>query len=636
MLLMADQCGVRARRQRRKFFPPTGRAGTGRARTLPQLVLFRLLRSVLAKYRRSILIVVVLQFAQAIAGLLLPRLNADIIDRGVVRGQRHEIWIAGGWMVLASVAQALCAIGAVYVGGRVAMGVGRDLRADLFGTVGRFSTREVEHFGPPSLITRITNDVQQVQLLVLMVCTLLIGAPITAIGGTIMALREDPPMVLVLAVALPVMFVIIFSTIRRMVPAFGLMQERIDGVNRVLREQLMGVRVVRAFVRERAETERFGASNAGLTGTALRAGRAMAVLFPTVMLTVNLSSVATLWFGARRVNSGALSAGELVAFLSYLAQILMSAMFATFIAVLWPRSAVCAERIVEVLDTTTSVPIAADAVAVAPGRATVELAAATFRYPGASDPVLRDISFVAGPGRTTAIVGSTGAGKTTLINLIVRLYDVTGGAVVVDGLDVRAMLPEALWQRFGLVPQRAYLFGGTVASNLRVARPEATDEELWEVLRVAQAADFVGEMPGGLEAPIVQGGTNVSGGQRQRLCIARALLRRAEIYLFDDSFSALDVATDARLRAALRPYVRDAAVIVVAQRVSTILHADQILVLDGGVLVGRGTHAELLESCPTYQEIVTSQLAVADDAETDEAGANEAGADEPETQETAP
>ncbi len=577
-------------------------------------MLVRLLRQHLRPYHRALGFVVVLQFVQAIAALYLPRLNSEIIDRGVAHGDRSFIWRTGAAMLGISVVQIGCAVAAVYFGARVAMGLGRDLRSALFHRVGEFSTREVDHFGPPSLITRITNDVQQVQLLVLMICTLLISAPITAVGGIIMALSEDVQLTTVLFVALPLMLLAIAVVLRSMVPQFRLMQERIDQVNQVLREQLMGIRVIRAFVREPAEEARFDAVNRQLTATSMTAGRLMASMFPMVMLIVNLSSAAAIWFGARRIDGHSLTLGNLVAFLSYLVQILMAAMFATFIAVLWPRSAVSAERVVEVLDTATSVPppetpLRTDDAAAEPS---VRFEHVSFHYPGADLPVLHDISFTATAGTTTAVIGGTGSGKTTLVNLIPRLFDATGGRVLLDGLDVRDREPEDLWRRIGLVPQRPYLFSGTVASNLRAAKPEATDAELWDALDVAQASEFVRQMPGQLDAAIAQGGTNVSGGQRQRLAMARAIVRRPRIYLFDDSFSALDVATDARLRAALTDVVAHAVVMVVAQRVATVLDADQIVVLDDGEIVGTGTHQTLLTSCPTYREIVESQLSAAE------------------------
>ncbi|MFG1897444.1 ABC transporter ATP-binding protein [Micromonospora zamorensis] len=570
-------------------------------------MLIRLLRSQLRTYQRPLLAVVLLQFVGTMASLYLPSLNADIIDQGVARGDTDYIVRTGGWMLLVSLIQIVCSIAAVYLGARVAMGFGRDVRARLFGHVNRFSAREVARFGAPSLITRNTNDVQQVQMLVLMSCTMLVAAPIMSVGGVFMALREDIGLSWLMLVSVPVLAITLGAIIRRMVPGFRLMQTRIDTVNRVLREQITGIRVVRAFVREPYETDRFGVANADLTATALRTGRLLALIFPVVMLVLNVSSVAVLWFGAQRVDSGAIQVGALTAFLQYLMQILMAVMMATFMLMMVPRAAVCAERITEVLDTDSSVVPAAEPVTDLPTRAELELRGVRFQYPGAVDPVLRDISFRATPGTTTAIIGSTGAGKTTLLSLIPRLVDVTGGAVLVDGVDVRELAPDELWRRIGLVPQRPYLFTGTVASNLRYGNPDATDEELWTALEIAQARDFVAQMPGGLEAPIAQGGTTVSGGQRQRLAIARALVRQPEIYLFDDSFSALDLGTDARLRAALRPVTAQSAVVIVAQRVSTIIDADQIIVLEDGGVVGVGRHTELLETCPTYAEIVASQ-----------------------------
>lgn len=570
-------------------------------------MLIRLLRSQLRTYQRPLLAVVLLQFVGTMASLYLPSLNADIIDQGVARGDTDYIVRTGGWMLLVSLIQIVCSIAAVYLGARVAMGFGRDVRARLFGHVNRFSAREVARFGAPSLITRNTNDVQQVQMLVLMSCTMLVAAPIMSVGGVFMALREDIGLSWLMLVSVPVLAITLGAIIRRMVPGFRLMQTRIDTVNRVLREQITGIRVVRAFVREPYETDRFGVANADLTATALRTGRLMALIFPVVMLVLNVSSVAVLWFGAQRVDANAIQVGALTAFLQYLMQILMAVMMATFMLMMVPRAAVCAERITEVLDTDSSVVPAAEPVTDLPTRAELELRGVRFQYPGAVDPVLRNISFRATPGTTTAIIGSTGAGKTTLLSLIPRLVDVTGGAVLVDGVDVRELAPDELWRRIGLVPQRPYLFTGTVASNLRYGNPDATDEELWTALEIAQARDFVAQMPGGLEAPIAQGGTTVSGGQRQRLAIARALVRQPEIYLFDDSFSALDLGTDARLRAALRPVTAQSAVVIVAQRVSTIIDADQIIVLEDGGVVGVGRHTELLETCPTYAEIVASQ-----------------------------
>jgi ATP-binding cassette subfamily B protein len=552
--------------------------------------------------------VIVFQAGQSIAALSLPNLNADIIDKGVVTGDVGFILMNGAIMLGITLVQIACSIAAVYFGARTAMGLGRDLRGAIFTRVGEFSEREVSKFGAPSLITRTTNDVQQVQMLVLMTCTMLIATPIQSIGGVIFALRTDVQLSWILVVAVPVLLIAVSAIIVRMVPQFRLMQTRIDTVNRVLREQLTGMRVVRAFVREPVERERFTIANDELTQTALRTGRLFSLMFPIVMLVLNVSSVAVLWFGAFRIEDGDLQIGSLTAFLSYLIQILMAVMMATFMAVLLPRAAVSADRIGEVLDTESSVRPPEHGVTQLTGTGQVELRNATFSYPGAEQPVLRDVSFTAKRGQTTAIIGSTGAGKTTLVNLLPRLFDVTEGAVLVDGADVREIDPDVLWGRIGLVPQRAYLFSGTVASNLRYGNPDATDDELWQALETAQGRDFVEEMPEKLEAPISQGGTNVSGGQRQRLAIARALVKRPEIYVFDDSFSALDTATDQRLRAALARDVAGATMIIVAQRVSTIIDADQIIVLEDGAIVGSGTHDQLLKTSTEYAEIVASQL----------------------------
>ncbi|TDC49427.1 ABC transporter ATP-binding protein [Jiangella ureilytica] len=571
-------------------------------------MLITLLRTHLRPYRRWLGAVVVLQFVGTLASLYLPSLNADIIDNGIARGDTGYIMSTGGWMLAATVVQITCTVGAVYFGARTAMAFGRDVRAAVFHRVGEFSAREVGRFGAPSLITRNTNDVQQVQMLVLMSCTLLVMAPIMAVGGVIMALREDVGLAWLLLICVPALVVGIALIARRMVPGFRLMQERIDGVNRVMREQITGIRVVRAFVRERFEQGRFAVANTALTETALHVGRLQALVFPWVMLVMNVSSVAVLWFGAERIDQGHMEIGALTAFLTYLIQILMAVMMATFMLVMIPRAAVCAERIGEVLTTDSSVVPPSAPVTTLPARLALELRGAGFAYPGADEPVLRDVSFTAEPGTTTAIVGSTGSGKSTLVNLVPRLIDATAGQVLAGGVDVRDLDPDVLRSRIGLVPQKAYLFSGTVASNLRYGNPDAGDDDLWQALEIAQVAGFVRELPGGLDAPIAQGGTNVSGGQRQRLAIARALVRKPDLYLFDDSFSALDLATDARLRAALCPHTTNAAVVIVAQRISTVIDADQIVVLDDGAVVGLGSHAELIESCPTYTEIVESQL----------------------------
>ncbi|HEY5137646.1 MAG TPA: ABC transporter ATP-binding protein [Candidatus Nanopelagicales bacterium] len=576
--------------------------------TLETPVLISLLRRYLPPYRNALIAVVVLQFFGTLAALYLPTLNADIIDNGVAKADTQYILRVGAVMLVITVVQVACTIGAVWFGARSSMGFGRDTRAGIFHQVGAFSAREVTHFGAPSLITRTTNDVQQVQMLVLLTCTMMVSAPIMCVGGIIMALRQDVGLAWLIALSVTVLVVAIALIVTRMIPLFRVMQKRLDNVNRVLREQITGIRVVRAFVREPVERERFDVANADLTDVAIRVGRLMALMFPVVMFVLNASSVAVIWFGGHRINDGEMQIGSLTAFLSYLVQILMSIMMATFMLVLIPRAAVSAERITEVLDTDSTVVPTDSPVDTVVSRGTVELVGAAFQYPGADEPVLCDVSFLAKAGQTTAIIGSTGSGKTTLLSLVPRLFDATGGSVLVDGVDVRDLAPDVLHSRIGLVPQKAYLFSGTVASNLRYGRGEATDEELWEALRIAQADDFVAALAEGLEAPVAQGGTNFSGGQRQRLAIARAVVRKPEIYLFDDSFSALDLATDARLRAALRPTTRESTVIVVAQRVSSILDADQIVVLDEGQLVGVGTHEELLTSCPTYAEIVQSQL----------------------------
>jgi len=571
-------------------------------------MLIRLLRSHLRPYRAQLWLIVVLQAAQAIAGLYLPRLNGHIINNGVLRGDTHYIWSTGGLMLLFTLLQVALSVTAVYWGSKVAMAFGRDVRRDLFQRVTDFSAREVGVLGAPSLITRITNDVQQVQMLVQMVCTLLLAAPITAVGGVIMALSEDVGLSWLLMVSIPVLIVVIIAIIRQMVPQYQVMQERIDSLNRVLREQITGMRVVRAFVREPYEAVRFGAANDDVTDTALVAGRLMALIFPTAIMMVNITTVGVVWFGSNRIASGDMQVGAMVAYITYLVQILMSVTMASFIGSMWPRASVCAERIVEVLDTESSVVTAEHPVESVPLRGTVEFRGACFGYPGAEADVLHDITLLCRPGQTTAVIGSTGSGKTTLVGLVPRLFDVTAGEVLFDGVDVRELDPLALGARIGLVPQKPYLFSGTVASNLRYGKPDATDDELWHALTVAQAADFVRAMPDGLNASIAQGGSNVSGGQRQRLAIARALVRKPEVYLFDDSFSALDVATDARLRAALVPETADAAVLIVGQRVATIAGADQIVVLEDGHIVGLGRHDDLLATCPTYAEIVSSQL----------------------------
>jgi ATP-binding cassette subfamily B multidrug efflux pump len=572
-------------------------------------MLYRLLRERLAPYKNLLAAVVVFQFVGVVAMLYLPSLNADIIDKGVAVGDTSYIVRTGALMLAVTLLQVVCSVSAVWFGARTSMSLGRDIRAALFHRVGTFSNREVQEFGAPSLITRGTNDVTQVQMLVLMACTIAVSAPIMMVGGVIMALREDFGLGWILAVVVPALFLSVGLVVSRMVPNFRKMQARIDEVNRVLREQITGIRVVRAFVREPHEAQRFGHANDELTDVAVRAGRWLATMFPLVMLVVNVSSVAVIWFGGHRVDNGQMQIGALTAFLSYLMQILMSVMMATFMLMMVPRASVCGDRITEVLDTHTSVPPPEDPDVPDPERrGWLDFEDVTFAYPGADEPVLAQLSFSARPGQTVAVIGSTGAGKSTLVNLVPRLFDATTGVVRVGGSDVRRVEPEALWAQIGLVPQKAYLFSGTVRSNLLHGKPDATEDEIWAALETAQARDFVEAMPDGLDAPVNQGGTNFSGGQRQRLAIARALVRRPGIYLFDDSFSALDLATDARLRAALKPTTTDATTVIVAQRVSTIMDADLILVLEDGRVVGRGTHQELLEECTTYQEIVTSQM----------------------------
>ncbi|MCL1870630.1 MAG: ABC transporter ATP-binding protein/permease [Promicromonosporaceae bacterium] len=573
-------------------------------------------RRYLRPYLPAVLVLLVLQLLQTLASLYLPTLNADIIDNGVVKQDIGYIWSTGGWMLGVSLGQVLCSIGAVVLGAKAATSFGRDLRHDLFTTVQTFSAREVGKFGAPSLITRTTNDVQQIQMVLLMGFTIMVMAPIMMVGGVIMALRQDVALSGLLLVIVPVLGIVMGILLSRMVPYFRAMQGRIDSINGVLREQISGLRVVRAFVREQREIERFGQANEDLYRTQLGAGKLMALAFPVVMLIMNLSSVSVLWFGAKQIDAGTMQVGSLTAFLSYLMQILMAVMMSTMMVMMVPRASVAADRAGAVLGTTTTVaepehPVSLTSLSDGDGpQGLLELQGVEFHYPGAAEPVLNDVTFRAEPGTVTAVIGSTGAGKTTLLNLVPRLFDATGGSVRIDGVDVRDLATQDLGSMLGLVPQKAFLFSGTIASNLRYGKPDATEAEMWEALEVAQARDFVEALPEGLEAPVAQGGTTFSGGQRQRLAIARAVIRRPRIYLFDDSFSALDYATDARLRAALAPRTQDATVLIVAQRVATIRDADQILVLEHGRIVGRGTHAELLADNETYQEIVTSQMSL--------------------------
>ncbi|MFF7589398.1 ABC transporter ATP-binding protein [Kitasatospora purpeofusca] len=571
-------------------------------------MLIRLLRAYLRPYSRPITLLVLLQLVSTLGLLYLPTLNADIIDSGVIKGDTGYILQVGAVMIGVTVLQTLCSICAVYYGARTAMAVGRDIRAAVFDRVQGFSAREVGQFGAPSLITRTTNDVQQVQMLVLMSFTMMVAAPIMCVGGIIMALNQDVPLSGLLLAVVPALAVVVAVLVRQLRPRFRSMQDKIDTVNRVLREQITGIRVIRAFVKDDHEQNRFADANEDLTGVSLQVGKLMAYLFPSVMLVVNISSVAVLWFGAHRINSGDMEIGALTAFLSYLLQILMSVMMATFMFMMVPRAEVCAERIQEVLGTESSVVPPTDPVTEVLRRGHLELREVEFRYPGAEASVLRGIDITARPGETTAVIGSTGSGKSTLLGLVPRLFDVSSGQVLLGGVDVRELDPGAVSDSVGLVPQKPYLFSGTVASNLRYGRPDATDEELWHALEIAQAKEFVEKFPEGLDAPIAQGGGNVSGGQRQRLAIARTLVRRPDIYLFDDSFSALDYATDAKLRKALARETTEATVVIVAQRVSTIRDADRIIVLDEGAVVGTGTHGELMAGNPTYREIVLSQL----------------------------
>ena len=571
-------------------------------------MLVRLLRRHLQPYTGLLLCVLVLQFAQVMASLYLPTLNADIIDKGVATGDTGYIWRMGAFMLVVSVGQGVCSVAATYLAARSAMSMGRDLRGEVFERVSGFSEREITAFGAGSLITRNTNDVQQVQMLVMMGCTMLVTAPVMAVGGIIMAITRAPSLSWLIGVSVPVLLVAVGLIVGRMLPLFRSYQDKLDAINRVMREQLTGIRVIRAFVREQAETERFEDANTDIAWVGERVGRLFVLLFPLVMLVLDVTIVGVIWFGGHQVGDGDVEVGTLIAFMSYLMQILMGIVMASFMTIMIPRAAVCAERISEVLATAPTITSSPDAVDTFPAPGTVEMRDVTFVYPDADARVLAEVSFTVQPGTTTAIVGSTASGKSTVVRLLARLLEASSGQVLIGGTDVREADPEALWAQMGLVPQQPFLFAGTVASNLRLGREEATDDELWKALEVAQAKDFVSAMDGGLEAAIAQGGTNVSGGQRQRLAIARALVRRPDILIFDDSFSALDVSTDARLREAMGPATAGITKVIVAQRVSTITEADQILVLDGGHLVGSGTHTELLTTCPVYREIVTSQL----------------------------
>ncbi|MCL1841412.1 MAG: ABC transporter ATP-binding protein/permease [Propionibacteriaceae bacterium] len=558
--------------------------------------------------------VLILQIIGAIASLTLPNLQADVINDGLANGNTHYIWTRGGAMLCVSAVQVIVQIIAIYCGARAAMSMGRDIRGHLYDHVLSFSAREINHFGAPTLITRNTNDVLQVQNVVMFAAMLLVTAPVTAIGGVIMAIHEGPKLSWLIVVAVVALGIVIGVIISRLLPLFRQQQTRIDDINRVMREQLSGVRVIRAFVRESYEEQRFAIANGALRDVGIKIGITFSFAFPLVQLIAYASNVGVLWFGAGQVSNGDIAVGNITAFLQYLMQILMSVMMATMMTMFIPRAQVCAGRIQEVLGTESSVEAPTKTTDFPPDTyCQVEFRDVEFSYPQAEQPVLKDISFTMRPGTTTAIIGATGAGKTTLVNLIPRLYDTTKGQVLVDGVDVRQLDPEALWSKIGLVPQKGYLFTGTVASNLEYGKPDATTDDMWGALRIAQADDFVRQMEGQLDAEIAQGGTNVSGGQRQRLSIARALIKMPEIYIFDDAFSALDVATDAKLRSALATDTGSAAVLIVAQRVSSISHADQILVLDEGRIVGTGTHTELMQTCPTYREIVDSQVRAGDE-----------------------
>lgn len=572
------------------------------------MILLRLTLRYARPYASWIVAVVVLQLVSTMAALYLPSLNARVIDRGVLQGDVDFIWSTGLRMLVVCLVQVLTAIAAIYFGARTAMAVGRDLRRDVYRKVDSLGTLDVSRFGTATLITRNTNDVQQVQMLVLMTLNFMVSTPIMCVGGIIMALREDAGLSWLVWVSVPVLFAVVTVLVVKLLPLFREMQDRIDGINGVLREQIVGIRVIRAFVREPHESQRYQDANLKITQVSVRVGNLFVLMFPVIMMVLHLATAAVLWFGGHRVDAGQIEIGALTAFLQYLLQILVAVMMGVFMVMMIPRAAVSAERLDELFDAVPSMVVARPGTAETPTSGRVELRDVTFGYPGAELPVLDRVSLVAEPGTTTAIVGSTGAGKTTLLGLVPRLFEPQTGAVTVGGVSVQDLSRGQLAGLVGLVPQKPYLFSGTIATNLRFGRPDATDDELWGALRVAQADDFVRERHGGLDGSVAQGGTNVSGGQRQRLCIARALVARPRVYLFDDSFSALDVTTDARLRAALAPATQDATVIIVAQRVSTIRSADKIVVLDGGRVVGTGTHDELLESNETYREIVQSQM----------------------------
>jgi ATP-binding cassette, subfamily B, multidrug efflux pump len=574
-------------------------------------MLWALLRRYVRPYRRLLTVVAALQVVSTLASLYLPTINAAIIDDGVAKGDTEAITELGGIMLGVTALQVLCAVGAVYFGSRAGMGFGRDLRSAIFHHVTGLSAEEAARFGAPTLLTRTTNDVQQIQLLVQMTCTMLITAPIMSVGGIVMAIHQNAGLSWLLVVSVPVLGLANYWIISHLLPLFRSMQRLIDGINRVLREQLSGMRVIRAFAREPLERARFAEANQALSDTALTVGRWQALMLPITTLVINVSSVALIWFGAMRIDDGQMQVGSLIAFLSYFMQILMAVLLVTIILVLLPRAAVCAERISEVISTVPAITSPEHPVRPATVAGEIAIEALTFRHDGADRSVLQDIWMTARPGTTTAVVGSTGSGKSTLVSLICRLYDVTGGVVRIDGIDVRDYDTEQLWSAIGLVPQRGYLFSGTVADNLRFGKADASDEDMWEALRVAAADGFVSAHPDGLDMPVAQGGINFSGGQRQRLAIARAVIRRPAIYLFDDAFSALDVHTDARVRATLREVSADATVVIVSQRISTVAEADQVIVIDDGAVVGTGTHESLLGDCPIYAEFADSQSVAA-------------------------
>ncbi|SDD12805.1 ATP-binding cassette, subfamily B [Paenibacillus sp. UNCCL117] len=568
------------------------------------LKLFRYLKP----YRLAVGLVLLLILLQSLSDLYLPTLMADIVDHGVVTGDTPYIWKVGGFMLLVAALGAACSVGASYCSSKAAGGFARDLRSRVFAHVEQFSLQEFDRIGTASLITRTTNDITQLYQVLGIMMRVIVMAPIMCIGGIVMAVSKDATLSLVLIGIVPVLALFIFIVFRKGGPLFKAMQTKLDRLSLVLREQLTGVRVIRSFNRTRQEQERFADANRDLTDTAIRVNRIMATMMPVMMLVLNFASIAIIWYGGLRIDSGHMQVGDLIAFIQYAWQIMFSLVFASMMFVMIPRAAASAARIQEVLEMQPDIRDGAGSGETAAERPSVEFRGVTFRYPGAEMPALTDISFTTRPGEVTAIIGGTGSGKSTMINLIPRFYDVEEGQVLIGGVDVRSMTQESLRAQIGLVPQKAMLFTGTVADNIRFGNEQASDEEIRRAAEIAQAADFIEKMQGGYDAPISQGGANVSGGQKQRLSIARALVRRPGIYLFDDSFSALDLKTDAKLRAALLPETSDACVLIVAQRVSTVMEADRILVLHEGRLVGSGTHRELLDTSPVYREIAASQL----------------------------